>query len=53
MEEEELFYTRPELKELSFSKVFFGNGGSSCTIGGKEDSDTGTEAPMDPDDPQT
>lgn len=48
--EEELLYTRPELKELMLQKVFFGSGTSTCTIGTMEDSEGGTETNPSPED---
>ena len=51
MEEEELFYTRPELKELMLQRVFFGDQ-STCTVGTMEDTTGyGTQTEPDIDDP--
>ena len=51
MEKSLISYEKPELEDELLQNVFFGED-STCTVGAREDSETGTEIPVDePDDP--
>ena len=51
MEKDLISYEKPELEDELFQNVYFGVE-STCTVGTREDSGSGTEVPVDePEDP--